>query len=169
MKTVFMVIVIVGAVGISAEQQVAVDVQMRSLDVNRDGKISQAEMIAASEKEAKVAGEEFNQLQIESRFNEMDTNGDGYLTRSEMSERKALKERTRQPSGESGVIINFFDINGDGKVSTNEFYDVQRKWAHNNSSNFSETVLKQEFERIDDDGDGYLSRSELIRMKNPEN
>ena len=166
MKHVFMVIFISAAVGISAEQPVDIDVQIQLMDVNSDGKISREEMVSSSQKEARIAEEEFNQSRIESRFNEMDADGDGYITRSEMSDWNALKERARQSSLESGVIVQFFDKNGDGKVSTNEFYDV---WGHSNSSNLTETVLKQEFDRIDDDGDGYLSGSELIELKKPKN
>ncbi len=58
--------------------------------------------------------------ELKAAFNQMDANGDGFVTKDEL---KAMLSSLGEPVEDSVVneMMNVADVNGDGKVDFNEF------------------------------------------------
>jgi Ca2+-binding EF-hand superfamily protein len=118
------------------------DAKFQKMDTNGDGKISRDEHAAGAK----------------AMFETMDTNGDGKVTAAEMEaahskmdDRGAGKEDAiRAEKGEKNELssaekIKMIDTNGDGAISADEHAAGSR----------------QMFDRMDADGDGYLTKAEF--------
>ena len=77
---------------------------------------------------------------IEQHFAELDTNGDGRVTREEAASHR-------------GAMFTDADTDGDGAVSEAEFIEAGKKRI--------EERLKRHFARLDDDSDGAITEDEF--------
>ncbi|MCE9604805.1 MAG: hypothetical protein K8U03_07885 [Planctomycetia bacterium] len=104
-----------------------------ALDANRDGELSAEEIAAAS-----------------SELRKLDKNGDGKLTHQEIAPQPPMEGGPRGvgpdgPRPGPGDILKSRDANGDGKLSKEEAPDR----------------MKEHFERIDANKDGFVDETEL--------
>ncbi len=77
---------------------------------------------------------------VERHFAELDTDGDGRVTREEAASHR-------------GAMFGRADTDGDGAVSEAEFIEAGKKRV--------EARLKRHFARLDDDGDGAITPDEF--------
>lgn len=106
-------------------------------------------------------------------FDLMDTNGDGFVSESELAtfhaERMAQRAAEGRPMRNAGNMPAFADIDtdGDGKVSREELnaMHAQRMAAmqdhRKGGGHHGQGQRMATFEEIDTDGDGCISREEL--------
>lgn len=120
MKTMGMLVLLSLCGGYAAAQPPA--------DSDGDGAVSQQEFLAAQAERA------------QRRFSEMDTDGDGMLTRAELADRWAR----RGPMRDFGRV----DTDGDGAVSLSELQAVRPE------------LTVEQFNRLDANGDGLLGADE---------
>jgi Ca2+-binding EF-hand superfamily protein len=94
--------------------------QFQTLDTNKDGFLSQAEIAAgiATRRTQVVAA---IRKQREAAFQAMDTNKDGQLSRDEFM---AGGPKFAPGAPDGSKALNRFDVNKDGKVSLNEYLSV---------------------------------------------
>ncbi|CAJ0609261.1 unnamed protein product [Cylicocyclus nassatus] len=86
-------------------------------------------------------------------FREFDLNGDGFIQRDEL--RSVMQKMGQSPTEEElDAMFNAADQDQDGNIDFKEFLQI----AHANPLSLS---LKNVFEELDVDGDGYITRSEL--------
>jgi Ca2+-binding EF-hand superfamily protein len=104
------------------------------LDTNADGKITTEEM---SERRA-------------ARFAQRDTDGDGMLSKDELTA-AALKQMTERVAKRTERMIEKRDTDGDGQISLAELSDGNKG--------------SKLIERLDKDGDGAVSSEEFAAMK----
>ncbi len=116
------------------------EIILSKLDVNKDQRIDKNE---AKETPRGKLYERFNE-----RFNEIDTNADGFITLEELKAIKSLKSK-REKNGKQAVHFQSIDKNEDGFLN---FAEVK-------GSQFE--ILKSEFTKIDTNSDGRLHSSEL--------
>lgn len=127
-------------------------------DTDKDGAISQAEFRAGAE----------------ARFNKMDIDGDGVLTKEEV---KAAHEKAREAfkahRGERPDPAERFaklDADGDGKVTLEEMKDAatKRLAERGKDGDKAERHVKfseKYFEKLDADGDGAVTLEEMQAVK----
>ncbi|OAD22434.1 EF hand domain protein [Candidatus Thiomargarita nelsonii] len=115
--------------------------RLAKFDVNQDGSITRDEV----------------QIVLNERFTTADTDGDGFLSLDEMS--AAYKQRKQQRAAEHFAEM---DSNKDGSLSLAEFQASQSLKFYRGRKHRS--TPEQRFSRLDQDGDGLLSDTELARV-----
>jgi len=125
-------------------------------DQNGDGKVTRAELEAASAARFKAAdangdgllsADELTAMKSKhhgDRIKQLDKNGDGAITKDEAPPRMQSK-------------FDEFDADGDGKISLAEMSQVRKSRPGKDRGNL--------IERLDDDGDGFLSPAEFSQVK----
>lgn len=122
-----------------------------SLDANRDGAIDRAEAAKAP--------------RFAERFDRLDRNDDGRLTRDERGAHHVMRHRGGRHGG-----IERLDTDKDGRISRVEFAAMETRmaeWKAHHAERAGKAGVKQghrapmDFAAIDANRDGYLVRSEL--------
>jgi len=117
-----------------------VKARFNAIDTNNDGTLDASEIAAAQQRYVDEArGHE--QQRLEAEFARLDTNHDGQLTKAEFMAALAPVHSRQTPQ----QIIGALDINGDGKISLEEYE--------------AGPLLK--FNRLDANHDGTLSPQEM--------
>ena len=124
---------------------------VKEWDTNGDDVISGDERDAA-QKHLKQRKEDNRQY----RFDEADTNGDGFLTFDEFSAIPAMKRLAQEHPDAPQAIFNGLDANGDGQVSAEEFAHQLRQ--------DDRPPLEQQFQAADTNADGFLSLPEFSAL-----
>lgn len=84
-----------------------------------------------------------------SQFRRLDRNGDGYVDQAEIDQIRRRIEMVRGPAGPNqGLGFDLADANGDGRISRAEFIDATPFFA-----------------RADLNGDGAVTRAEIERLR----
>jgi collagen type III alpha len=106
----------------------------RGLDTNSDGKLSKEEIEAAPKS-----------------LEKLDRNGDGEITREELGGPRPYAQGGRpggQPAGDGKAFFRRMDRDNDGKLSKDE----------------APERMKENFDRIDTNGDGFIDEAEFSRV-----
>lgn len=132
-----------------AEFAVRIDQRFATLDVNRDGRLTQDERQA--KREDKRGMHRGRHGGGEARFERFDRDGNGQISRAEFAahaaerkQRRGMRAERGGPGGGRAGLATRVDANGDGMVTKAEF--AQRAYAH--------------FARKDVNKDGRLTRDE---------
>ncbi|KAK7109899.1 calmodulin-like protein 5 [Littorina saxatilis] len=91
-------------------------------------------------------------------FNELDTDGNGWLSREEIGQ---WLKRAGYSLSETQIesVFRMIDKNSDGKITLDEFYTFMELI---NKPPDSTSKLRQVFTSMDTNGDGQLSEDELV-------
>ena len=137
-------------------------------DVNGDGALDMGEFIglmypSATEVISKLSSSFKNIDDVKSAFKMLDADGDGSITRQEMS---ASGHKFSQEQIES--IFALGDVNDDGAIDLDEFIGVMCPSAETVIARISSQFnnindVKKAFLKIDVDKDGKISRSEMAK------
>ncbi len=117
-------------------------------DVNGDGKLSFEEFGARCEMRRRNRAQE--------RFQRIDTNGDSYIQHEEALAMRAKRQGRRGNNPPPPDMFNQRDVNGDGKLSFDEF-EVGCEMRRANR-------IQERFQRADANGDGYVQFEEAQAM-----
>merc|ERR1719357_1859723 len=140
-------------------------------DVDGNGEIDYEEFIAlmcpsASDIIEKFRSKYKNLNDVRSAFKRFDTNGDGALSKDELS--AAMKSSGESYSDvEVDAIFSLGDVDGDGEITLEEFVALMSPSAssvvqrlRNSFENLND--VKAAFKKIDTDNDGLLSKKEIM-------
>jgi calmodulin len=133
---------------------------------------------------AKLRGklEKYNREKLRVIFNELDTDGSGFLDRVEL--RNALIQLDPENFKETDVdeLLKLTDRNNDGKLDYKEFIEeltnalvvYYNKWssAHTKHKDLDDKQLKTFFKTMDKNGDGHISLTEFceaMKAMDPKN
>jgi len=101
--------------------------------------------------------------QISNAFDELDTDGNGYVDVAELTEYIAKHSHINEEEAErrASEYITSLDQDGDGVISREEFTDgrLSKKIQEENE-------IKKHFEEIDKDNDGFITQTELATLFN---
>lgn len=133
-----------------------------AIDTNRDGFLTVNEIQAAQQKElARSRAAEL--LKAEGKFNRLDANHDGQVSKTEF----LATAPPLQPRQTVQQIMDAFDSNKDGKISTQE-YETRALANFNNSPNRHKVAQAQfvanlhaQLSVMDSNHDGYLEPNEI--------
>jgi len=138
---------------------------LEEMDTNKDGKLSVQELLADMDQQADGDEEEMKEIQARKdlevqKFKIADKNGDESL---DLDELPALF----YPETHEGVLeltaastLKQKDLDGNGKLSPKEFWEGDMMDREDGGSSISEEE-KQDFAKLDKNGDGELELSEL--------
>ena len=140
-------------------------------DVDGNGEIDYEEFIAlmcpsASDIIEKFRSKYKNLNDVRSAFKRFDTNGDGALSKDELS--AAMKSSGESYSDiEVDAIFSLGDVDGDGEITLEEFVALMSPSAaqivQKISKNFRNLEdVKEAFKQIDTNNDGLLSKEEMM-------
>jgi Ca2+-binding EF-hand superfamily protein len=127
-----------------------------------------------------ISGSEFSKMWINNVFNELDSNADGQVSKSEFQEAfsKILTEKMFAKGGvlpdiDKDELFSKIDKDADGKISKEEFcqFIEDRKKAPPPSMPYGFNLLdllisfdsSDLFSEIDKDGDGVISQDEFVK------
>lgn len=150
-----------------AGNYMGVELQMNRLDGNSDGKISLKEYLEAKQKIQKQAGLKFTPKMATNRFHEMDTNGNGFLSRTELAntDRKNNKDKEDNPEKAANIFIKTRDADKDGRVSQKEYLQAAKRKKKSGGGNFKPNMARNKFDSIDQNGDGFITLAEVEKKK----
>jgi len=96
------------------------------------------------------------------QFDQMDTNGDGVINLEELTDYLHKQGSNYEEAKQTAThIIQQLDQDGDNMISKAEWYDARL------STKFQdESIIRDQFNRIDDNGDGYITHDELAKLFN---
>lgn len=126
------------------------------LDANRDGAIDRAEAARAP--------------RFAERFDQLDRNKDGRLTRDERGQRHGMRHRGGKRHGMHRGGIERLDTDKDGRISRAEFAAMETRmaeWKARHAERGGKAGTKKghrahmDFAAIDGNRDGYITRPEL--------
>ena len=147
------------AFNLTGEEFEAIKEAYLSIDTNRDGIISEEELVNAALDQVKGCTEE----DIEAIKLMCDLEKDGTMTFCEFLEMMAEFEYNKDQS-ELGLKAMFkaFDRNGDGILSKDE---IKRAWKMfiNPDEESAEREVNECIDRCDINGDGYISYDEFVQ------
>lgn len=143
-----------------------IDGLIRDADENGDGRISFNEFVRLlkAKGEASLLSHPPNPRQLQDAFRRLDANGDGVLSRGEL---KMFAREFVQTEGLSKQYVEKLlreaDRNGDGKIDYDEFLRMCNAVALSKRLNdpMDTHEVMDVFQRMDADGNGYLSAGEL--------
>jgi len=99
---------------------------------------------------------------LRNQFDKIDTDGDGVINLKELTDYLAKQSGNYEEAKKTAThIIEQLDQDGDGKISRAEWWDARIATKLQNDS-----VIRQQFDRIDDNGDGYITNDELTKLFN---
>ena len=131
------------------------------IDLNKDGKLEKNELISAYMKYSDL---DINQAtkKADAVFLNIDTDFNGFIEREEFI-RACINPNIFTSPNNLLSAFNFFDLDGDGKISVDE---VVSKFfqSSKNKNEESKLLLKKMFEQIDVNGDGFISFEEFSSM-----
>lgn len=151
-----------------------IDTLFAAGDVDGDGAIDYEEFIAlmcpaASDIVEKFRAKYKNVNDVKAAFKRFDRNGDGALEKDELAD--ALKSSGESFSSiEVDAIFSLGDLDGDGEITLEEFMFLMSPSASSVVQRISKTFkniacVKEAFKAIDKDGDGLLSKQEMMQGK----
>jgi serine/threonine protein kinase len=94
-------------------------------------------------------------------FFRLDDNRDGYITQSDLA--KALAQRV-DPLGTADEVLKNADLYGDGRLCFSEFVAARLHAELLEGGHVSSRLAQRAFEVLDADGDGWVSRSDLLAL-----
>ena len=118
------------------------DARFASMDANKDGSLSKAELQAAQAK-AVAAVNKLRDDRVRAEFNQLDTNKDGQLSYAEFSAGAPTVKANETPDQLAAQL----DTNKDGKVSADEFKSPQMAKFNALDANKDGTVSVDEMRR----------------------
>ncbi|WP_169952564.1 EF-hand domain-containing protein [Microbispora sp. H11081] len=135
----------------------------RAMDVDGDGRLTEADFQALAHRWTAVAGPADPELLASVMTGwwpvlraASDRNGDGAVTLDEvLVVVDALDERADAVSATADVMFEAVDLDGDGLISRSEYGALIETW------NGTPTATDEIFPRLDLDGDGHLTRDEF--------
>jgi len=96
------------------------------------------------------------------QFDKMDEDGDGEINLEELANYLAKQSGNRDDALRTAThIIEQLDQDGDGKISRSEWWDARLATKFQDDS-----IIREQFDRIDDNGDGYITHDELGKLFN---
>jgi len=99
---------------------------------------------------------------LQHQFDKMDTDRDGVINLEELANYLHKQGGSYEQARETAShIIKQLDQDGDGQISKAEWWDARLATKFQNDS-----IIRQQFNRIDDNGDGYITHDELHKLFN---
>jgi len=96
------------------------------------------------------------------QFDKMDTNGDGVINLEELTDYLYKQGGNYEEAKATATnIIKQLDQDGDNQISKSEWWDARLATKFQDDS-----IIKQQFNMIDDNGDGYITHDELAKLFN---
>ena len=95
-------------------------------------------------------------------FTKLDANNDGYVTKKDLE--KASENGLFLTKKERDFLLKAADADGDKRVSLSEYVNVFADTIKVVLSPEEEQQLRAQFALLDDNGDGYISKSELRKQ-----
>ncbi len=148
--------------------------RMAKVDLNGDGFISQSEFLAPAmerftktdanndgfidEGERKTEREARKVDRETRRFDRSDINGDGVISRDEVSARSA--ERAQRKDERKARFMERVDTDGDGKISDAERMTARADMKAKRSERKERRAERPQRVKVDANGDGFISRDE---------
>merc|ERR1712060_903810 len=99
---------------------------------------------------------------LQHQFDKMDTDRDGVINLEELANYLHKQGGSYEQARETAShIIKQLDQDGDGQISKAEWWDARLATKFQNDS-----IIRQQFNRIDDNGDGFITHDELAKLFN---
>jgi Ca2+-binding EF-hand superfamily protein len=117
------------------------------------------------EKDGEISRDAFRAA-AETRFEAMDKDGDGFLTKEEMSAaREQMHETFKERRGDPAERFAAMDADGDGRVTLEEMKQAAAERKGGELSERHAGWTEKFFEKADTDGDGALTLEEMQAAK----
>jgi calcium-dependent protein kinase len=133
------------------------------IDKNGDGKISKEELFNGLQSYKKDLSLEELKDQIDTIFNNIDTDHNGYLEYEEFV-RAAIDKSNFLSVNFLQFAFNYFDKDRNGEISYDEVKNKFYKNSKNKNNPKAQEQLQRAFNEIDINGDGKLSFNEFAKM-----
>ena len=133
------------------------------IDKNGDGKISKEELFNGLQSYKKDLSLEELKDQIDTIFNNIDTDHNGYLEYEEFV-RAAIDKSNFLSVNFLQFAFNYFDKDRNGEISYDEVKNKFYKNSKNKNNPKAQEQLQKAFNEIDINGDGKLSFNEFAKM-----
>ena len=143
---------------------------IKKFDEDGDAKMNKDEALAAKEHQLErleKRKEKFIEKSLFTRFDDIDTDGDGELSTAELDADIAKMPDPKNPDRKkpSGAkVVKKLDSNEDGSISKDEAEEHHNKKLEKADKHKEKNVYDQ-FSEIDTDSDGYLTAEELQAFK----
>jgi len=99
---------------------------------------------------------------LKHQFDQMDINGDGQINLEELTNYLHKQSGNYVEAKRTATnIIKQLDQDGDGLISKSEWWDARLSTKFQDDS-----IIREQFNRIDDNGDGYITHDELAKLFN---
>ena len=132
------------------------------IDANCDGKIVKEELLSGLQSYLKLPGEQF-QTEVETIFNNIDTDHNGYIEYEEFI-RAAIDTEYFLKDNFLKFAFNYFDRDASGLITLDEVTNLFYNSEYNKKNSEVHQQLKLSFEQVDINGDGTLSFEEFCQM-----
>lgn len=100
------------------------------------------------------------QKELEEAFKLFDSDGDGLITSKEL---RGIIEKVggRLSAGESEELLRLADQGGNGGIVLSQFTQL---WAAIRGPREEEAEIREEFEKLDSDNSGFITREEMLAI-----